>query len=59
MIEKTFDTFSVSDIQRECPGVSIDLIRRVLKNLRKAKKIECLGRGQNARWQKREDGRIG
>jgi len=53
MIGKTVDTFSVADIQRECPGVSIDLIRSVLKNLRKNKKIECLGRGQNARWQKR------
>ena len=53
IIGKTVDTFSVADIQRECPGVSIDLIRSVLKNLRKNKKIECLGRGQNARWQKR------
>jgi len=54
MIDKTAGTFSVSDIQRECPGVSIDLIRSVLKNLRKNKKIECLSRGINARWQKRD-----
>jgi Fic family protein len=43
-------SFSVADIQRACPGVSIDLIRLVLKDLRP--KIECLGRGRNARWQK-------
>lgn len=42
--------FRVADLQRECPGVSIDLIRRVLKNLRAARKVRCLGRGQNAQW---------
>lgn len=45
-------SFSVSDIQRKCPGVSLDTIRMVLKALRKRGKIECLGRGQNAKWQK-------
>ena len=44
--------FRVADIQRECPGVSVDLIRQVLKNLRGSRKVECLGRGQNAEWQK-------
>lgn len=43
--------FRVSDIQHTCPGVSLDLIRRVLKNLR-GTKVECLGRGQNAQWRK-------
>ncbi len=42
---------SVSDLQHVCPGVSLDMIRRVLKDLR-GKKVECLGRGQNAQWQK-------
>jgi len=42
--------FSVADLQRECPGVGIDLIRRVLKNLRAEDKVKCLGRGQSARW---------
>lgn len=44
--------FRVADIQKECPGVSVDLIRQVLKNLRGSRKVECLGRGQNAEWQK-------
>jgi hypothetical protein len=30
----------------------MDMIRRVLKDLRAKNQIECLGRGQNARWQK-------
>lgn len=44
--------FRVADIQRECPGVSLDMIRQVLKRLRASKQVECLGRGQNAQWQK-------
>lgn len=51
-IERTFEPFRIADIQRECPGVSVDMIRQVLKKLRKTGQVECLGRGQNARWQK-------
>ena len=32
-------------------GVSVDLVRRRLKNLRAEGQVECLGRGQQARWQ--------
>lgn len=42
--------FRIADLQQACPGVSIDLIRRVLKNLRAQGKVKCLGRGQNAQW---------
>jgi Fic family protein len=51
-IERTTAPFRVADLQRCCPGVSLDLIRRVLKNLRAARRVECLGRGQNAEWRK-------
>jgi len=44
--------FSVSDIQRACPGVSVDLIRTVLKRL-KGTEIECLGCGAAAKWKNR------
>ena len=33
-IEHQAGEFSVSDLQNECPGVGVDLIRRVLKRLR-------------------------
>ncbi|MFH1859477.1 MAG: Fic family protein [bacterium] len=52
-IERTFGSFRIANIQRECPGVSVDMIRQVLKKLRESGLIECLGRGQNAQWQKR------
>lgn len=51
-IERTLGPFRIADIQRDCPGVSVDMIRRVLKKLREDGLVECLGRGQNARWQK-------
>ncbi|HEX4966834.1 MAG TPA: Fic family protein [Thermoanaerobaculia bacterium] len=49
-IRRTSGEFSTADLQRECPGISIDLIRHVLKRLRQAGEVECLGRGQTARW---------
>jgi hypothetical protein len=44
--------FSLSELQSACPGVSVDLIRSVLKRL-KGVSIECLGRGHTAKWRKR------
>lgn len=49
--------FTVSDIQRSCPGVSVDLIRKVLKRLR-GSEIECLGRGPSAKWRRRAKKRV-
>jgi Fic family protein len=50
-IEAQADAFGVSELQRACPGVSLDMIRQVLKNLR-GTKVECLGRGTSAQWRK-------
>ncbi len=44
--------FSLSQLEQACPGVSRDMIRRVLRDLRKSKKTVCLGRGPGARWRK-------
>ena len=51
-VGRSSSAFRISAIQRACPGVSLDLIRRTLKNLRSSGKVECLGRGQSAEWQK-------
>jgi fido (protein-threonine AMPylation protein) len=48
--------FTVADILRQCPGVGIDMIRRVLKDLQIQGEVVCLGRGRNARWKSRELG---
>ena len=51
-IRRHLAPFRISDIQKECPGVSLFLIRSVLKNLRSSGKVKCLGRGQSAEWEK-------
>jgi Fic family protein len=45
-------TFSVGDIQRLCPGVGIDMIRKILKDQRSKKRVQCLGRGPTAQWKR-------
>ena len=45
--------FGLRDVEHACPGVSRDLIRRVLQALQRAGKVECLGRGRTARWRKK------
>ena len=42
--------FSISDVERECRGVSRDMIRVVFRQLQDEKKIVCLGKGMSARW---------
>jgi Fic family protein len=45
--------FTVSDLERACPGTSRDMIRRVLRDLQKGGKVECLGRGPGAPWKRK------
>jgi hypothetical protein len=42
----------VADLQAGCPGVGLDLIRRLLSRLQKEKKIKSLGTGRSAKWEK-------
>jgi hypothetical protein len=46
--------FSVSDLERACPDVSRDMVRRVLRDLQAKGDVECIGRGPGALWRKRE-----
>lgn len=45
--------FTLTDLERACPGVSRDMVRRVLRNLHRAGRVECLGRGPGAPWRRR------
>lgn len=47
------EEFSVAELERACPGVSRDMIRRVLRERQQAGAVECLGLGPGARWRKR------
>jgi Fic family protein len=44
--------FTLADLERACPGVSRDMIRKVLKALRGSARLSCTGRGPAARWRK-------
>ena len=45
--------FTVAQVEQACPGVSRDMVRRVLRRQQKENIIECQGRGPAARWKKK------
>ena len=51
-VDRQVSTFRVADLQAECPGVGVDLIRQLLARLQKEKKVKSLGTGRGAKWQK-------
>jgi Fic family protein len=57
MIKSAINSFSgdftLSALEHACPGVSRDMIRKVLKEMQDIKSIECIGRGPGAPWRKR------
>lgn len=51
-ISKFIKPFSIVDIERSCPGVSRDMIRKVLRDLRDSGQIKPTGMGRGAMWEK-------
>jgi Fic family protein len=51
-IENRISSFTISDIENTCPGVSRELIRKVLRQLRDNGKIKSVGLGRGAKWKK-------
>jgi Fic family protein len=45
--------FTLADVERTCPGVSRDMVRLILRSLRRRGRIVCLGRGPGAAWRKK------
>jgi len=52
-IESMDEEFSLTDLEHKVPSVNRDLVRSVLKKLRKEGIIKPFGRGPNARWHKK------
>lgn len=44
------DDFRIADVERDCPGVSADWVRGVMRKMRDAGELKCLGRGRGTRW---------
>jgi hypothetical protein len=49
-IERMVGPFAISDIESECPGISRDMIRHVLRRLRDEGIIRSSGTGRGAKW---------
>ncbi len=45
--------FSIADLERDCPGISRDTIRSVLRKLRDEGLLRTEGQGRGARWKRR------
>jgi Fic family protein len=52
-IQRFLKPFMLSDLERSCPGVSRDMIRKVLRDLQKSGQVKCLGRGPGAPWRRK------
>jgi hypothetical protein len=52
-IDRFAGEFTMAQVEQACPGVSRDMIRRVLREQQAAKAVECQGRGPAARWKKK------
>lgn len=49
-IKKQISEFKITDIEKNCLGVSRELIRKVLSKMKKDKLVACEGKGPAARW---------
>lgn len=52
-IDRTDGPFTLAGIEAGCPGVSRDMIRKVLWDLQKEGRVSCVTRGPGATWRKR------
>lgn len=46
--------FAISDIEKDCPGVSRDMVRRVLRQMRDEGRLRVEGVGRGAKWRAAE-----
>ncbi len=53
-VARRFGPFSISEIGSDCPGVSRDMVRVVLREMRDTGTIVLEGSGRGARWRRKE-----
>ncbi|HMP74108.1 MAG TPA: hypothetical protein PKE55_12670 [Kiritimatiellia bacterium] len=51
-ISRQSEPFSLAGLEAACPGVSRDMIRKVLLDVQRDGEIKCVKRGRSARWVK-------
>lgn len=52
-ISRQVGEFTISQVEQACPGVSREMVRRVLQAQQVEGAVECQGRGPAARWKKK------
>jgi Fic family protein len=52
-VDRRIGPFSISEIERECPGTSREMVRLILRRLRDEGAIVPVGRGRGAKWKKK------
>jgi predicted transcriptional regulator of viral defense system len=52
-IARMQDRFTVKDVEQAFPGVSREMVRYVLRQIKNKGMVECLGRGLGAQWIKK------
>ena len=53
-VERRTMPFAISELQRDCPGVSKEMVRHVLRQMRDEGLLVAEGKGRGARWRKVE-----
>ena len=51
-VKRLPDRFRIAELQRVCPGVSYPTLKRALEDLKRQKKVRCLGKGRDAHWER-------
>ncbi len=50
VVNRHKEPFRLSDIERECPGVGRDWIRKIFRDLKKDGILRPIGHGAGAKW---------
>jgi Fic family protein len=51
-VKRLPNRFRIAELQRVCPGVSYPTLKRALEDLKRQKKVRCLGKGRDAHWER-------
>jgi Fic family protein len=51
-VKRLPNRFRIAELQRVCPGVSYPTLKRALEDLKRQKKVRCLGKGRDAQWER-------
>lgn len=53
-VARRLTPFAISEIEKDCPGVSHEMVRHVLRQMRDESSIVRQGSGRGARWRRKE-----